>query len=809
MAYRLSARIDPDQPTFSGRVVIDLRVDADCEQFECNATDLEIGSVSVDGTSAPWRLDVDSERLVIEVAVRAGTNPVLDISYRGDLTDQLVGLYLARHTRPDGTTATMAVTQMEATHARKVFPCWDEPDAKASFEITIDAPSNLAVLSNSPVTESTTTPDGWTSHRHEPTMPMSTYLVAIVVGELVVGAAGESRGVPIQVVHTPGKEGLSEFALEVAAHAVAWFEDYFAIAFPAPKLDLVGIPDFSFGAMENHGCVTFREAALLLDPTSATPTELERVATIVAHEIAHMWFGNLVTMAWWEGIWLNEAFATFMELSCADAFRPEWGIWQRSALGVCEALDTDALLSTRAIEYPVLTPSDADDMFDELTYEKGAAVLRMLEGYLGADGFRNGVRRYLDAHRGGNTQTGDLWSALGAETGEHIEAIAGSWIHQGGHPVVEAVETPTGLRLDQHRFTYRGVDDRRWEIPVVASAVVEGAPVLRRGVVGTDGLDLDFGGVPSDILLNPGRIGCYRVAFDQPGSARLDGLAPSELLALIDDAWAGALAGRSSASHVLGLLGDLPAAAAADDPTLWRRIAAVSRSLVSAAGPELRVGTARFIRSISDRPTRSRLGPETTAVVLGIAGGTGRAEDVVADALERWRDPTLEPALAATLLNIAATAADDALLDELLELYRAAEDPQVQARVVMALPMVRDPALAPRVMDAALSEIRSQSASAVVAGALANPSINEVAWERVELNWSALLDRLPHSHHDRMIAGIRGIYDAPLAARIGAHLDAVGFGDGSRPVAQHRERLEVNVSAAPRLRQELAAALPT
>jgi len=817
VAYRLTTRIDPDESTFSGSVEVDLRVDADCERFECNAAELVIESVTLDGADVAWELRADDERLVIDAPAVEGTAPVLRIAFAGDLTDRLVGLYLARTTRPDGTTSTMAVTQMEATHARKVFPCWDEPDAKATFEITIEAPSRLTVLSNSPVVESSAAGDGWTSHRHEPTMAMSTYLVAMVVGELVVGAHGSTRDVPVSVMHTPGKEGLSDFALEVAVHAVAWFEDYFGIAFPAPKLDLVGIPDFSFGAMENHGCVTFREAALLLDPASATPTELERVATIVAHEIAHMWFGNLVTMAWWEGIWLNEAFATFMELSCVDAFRPGWGVWQRSALGVCEALDTDALLATRAIEYPVITPSDADDMFDELTYEKGAAVLRMLEGYLGADGFRNGVRRYLDAHRGGNTDTGDLWSALGAETGERIEEIAGSWIHQGGHPIVEVTATRRGLRVDQRRFTYRGVDDRRWEIPVVATAMVGGTPVdgtlvggtatVRRGVVGSDGLDLDFGGEPHDVLVNPGRVGCYRVVFDISLLARLDTLASSELLALIDDLWASTLAGRSSATELVDLLGRLPSAAAADDPTLWRRIATVSRALVSAAGPELRAAAMDLIRSISGPEVRARLGPEATAVALGTAGGTGGAPDVIEEALRCWRDPSLDPATAAAMLSVAAAAADAALIDELLERYRHAEDPQVQARVVMALPQLGDPALAHRLVDAARTEIRSQSASAVIAGALANPSIAAVIWVEVEQRWAELIGRLPHSHHDRMISGIRGIYDAALAARIEGFLDSVGFGAGSRPVAQHRERLEVNVSAAPRLRRDLAVAL--
>ena len=328
--------------------------------------------------------------------------------------------------------------------------------------------------------------------RFSPTMKMSTYLVAFVVGKLETTETVDVDGVPLRVVCTPGKLPLAEFALEVGAFALRFFTEYFNIPYPGDKVDLVAIPDFAAGAMENLGCITFRDTALLVDQDEAARAELERVADVIAHELAHMWFGDLVTMGWWEGIWLNEAFATFMEMLCVDAFRPSWDRWIGFAPSREAALAVDALHLTRPIEYPVGPPKEAEGMFDVLTYEKGCGVLRMLEQHIGADVFRDGVRTYLKAHAYGNTVTTDLWDALEDASGAPVRDVMDTFILQGGHPLVSL----HGDTLSQQPFALGPVPagatssiGTEWRVPVAVRALPAGgqpgAPV-RHLVLGAD-----------------------------------------------------------------------------------------------------------------------------------------------------------------------------------------------------------------------------------------------------------------------------------------------------------------------------------
>ena len=277
-------------------------------------------------------------------------------------------------------------------------------------------------------------------------------------------------GTPLRIIHAPGKAHLTGFALEAGAYFLRWLAAYYDIPYPGDKMDFIAIPDFAFGAMENVGAVTYRENAVLVDPHVARQTELERVSSVIAHELAHMWFGNLVTMKWWNGIWLNEAFATFMEMMASDAFRPEWKTWLEFAPSRGYALDTDALASTRPVEFDVDAPDEADQMFDSLTYSKGSALLRMLQQFLGEETFRQGVGDYLRAHAYGNTETHDLWSALEKASGRPVGAMMNSWIFQGGFPEVEISHSPEGdgLLMEQRRFGYLpSVSGGEWHVPIV------------------------------------------------------------------------------------------------------------------------------------------------------------------------------------------------------------------------------------------------------------------------------------------------------------------------------------------------------
>jgi puromycin-sensitive aminopeptidase len=398
---RYELRIEPDLTTarFVGTVDIEIDVLEPVTEAVLNAKDLDIGEAWIKTPVgrrlvATTSLDERAERLTLQLDTELDPGTALvHINFSGDINDKLKGFYRSVFTDADGVEHVIGTTQMEPTDARLAFPCWDEPDLKAVFSITLVVDDGLLAVSNAAEKSRFGADDGRVQIKFADTIPMSTYLVAWVVGPLVTTDPVDVDGVPLRVVHVPGKEHLTPYALEVGAFALRLFSDYYGIAYPGDKCDLIALPDFAAGAMENLGAITFREAVLLVDPADATRAELQRVADVISHELAHMWFGDLVTMKWWNGLWLNEAFATFMELAAVDAYRPDWERWVSFTNERSGAFAIDSLESTRPIEYPVHSPEEAEGMFDLLTYEKGASVLRMLEQYLGHDAYRAGIRR--------------------------------------------------------------------------------------------------------------------------------------------------------------------------------------------------------------------------------------------------------------------------------------------------------------------------------------------------------------------------------------------------------------------------------
>ena len=425
----------------------------------------------------------------------------------------------------------------------------------------------------------------------------------------------------MRIVHVPGKAGLTAFALEAAGHALEFFEDWFGIDYPAEKLDLVAIPDFAFGAMENLGCVTFREAVLLVDPAQASRLELERVADVISHEIAHMWFGDLVTMRWWNGIWLNEAFATLMELLCVDHFRPEWQRWVSFGVERDTAMATDGLHATRPVEYPVGPPEEAQGMFDVLTYQKGAGVLRMLERYLGADRFRDGVRRYLEAHRFGNTETADLWDAIEEASGEPVRQIMDSWIFQGGFPLVtvdddgaagQAPPPDATAVLGQQAFSYTAAEGpsaigSTWTVPVIARTIDGGEARL---LLGPDPQPLQLGAEAGDavVVVNARGSGYYRVRYAPARhrrlAGRLDALDRLERFNLLGDTWAVVLGQQAELTDFL-LLAE--ALGHDDDPDVWALVTGALSLLDRGVADDTRTLVASYTRALLS-PALTRLG---------------------------------------------------------------------------------------------------------------------------------------------------------------------------------------------------------
>jgi puromycin-sensitive aminopeptidase len=849
--YDLVLEPDLEAATFTGSVSIGVLVERPSREIVLHALDLQIHSASVIAIEDPaadpstgtptvdvvdMSTDDDDETVTLTLSeeLAAGAARV-ELTFSGVLNDQLVGFYRSTfHTDADDDgdpiERVLAVTQFESTHARRAFPCFDEPALKAVFGVTLVVPDDQFVVANTAETSRRHEGDGRVRVQFADTIPMSTYLVAFVVGPLEATeprmVAGTDGPIPLRVVHPPGTAHLCEFALDVAEAALQYFERYYELPYPGDKVDLVAVPDFAFGAMENLGCITFREVLLLVDPDRATQPELQRVADVINHELAHMWFGDLVTMSWWNGIWLNEAFATFMEVKASESFRPDWDVWTTFGLARAAAFDTDALHSTRPIEYEVVTAADAEGMFDILTYEKGASVVRMLEQYLGEERFRAGIAEYLQRHAYGTTETTDLWDALEAVTGEPVRRIMDSWIFRGGHPAVTVERTASGVRLDQSRASYLGATDggsaevdaaQRWPVPLVLRATAADGTSTHR-VLLEDPLELDLLGYPSLVQANVAGNGFFRVVTDDELRVALasdPGATPLERFVLIDDTWAAFLAdlvGLDAVVSVLDVLG-----AHETDPSVWKRLAGTARDVARLAGAEHRGAVSGWIDGLAGGalarietaidgadPDPRRL--EVRGVLFSLAGTDGADASVRTEARQRVDDPATDPELRAASIAVIAASATPAEHADLERRWRAAETPQEELRYLHALVDGEDPELFDRAVDLAVTEVRSQNAPYLLRRAIDRPVLGARAWHTTSRRWDEVTDRFPSNSLPRMLEGIRGVTDPELADAIRTFLGQHPTPTGAQQVVQHVERMQVTVAAAQRARAELARA---
>ncbi len=822
---RYELRLEPDLETFTfaGKAGVDIEVVEPVGEIVLNAADLEISGGDLDGLAlAGVDYDGEHERAVLRLGEPAQPGAVrLSLSFTGTLNDQLRGFYRSTFTDDDGEERVIATTQFESTNARRAFPCWDEPDLKAVFEVTLVVADDLMAVSSGAEVDSQPTGDGRRAVAFAPTMEMSTYLLAFVVGPLETTDPVDVNGTPMRIVHPIGKGHLTEYALDAGAFCLSFFEDYFAIDYPGDKLDLVAIPDFAFGAMENMGCVTFREILLLLDPDSSTQQERQTAVDVIAHELAHMWFGNLVTMKWWNGIWLKEAFATFCEMLAVDAYRPDWKRWLAFGLSRAAAFDVDALAATRAIEYPVVSPADAEGMYDLLTYEKGAAAVRMLEQYLGADEFRDGVRHYLRRHSYANTETHDLWDALAQSTGEPARDVMDSWIFQGGHPVVTAAAGDDGtITLSQSRFRYDGQpDDARWQVPVVAATGTGTEEHSERLVLeNPTALEADN---PAWVMVNPTADGFYRVAYEAGLLDRLlnggPDLDPLQRYVLVDDQWALTVADRLSVAGYLAFAERI--ATAEDDLAVWRRLAGTLGTLDHMVPDEGRAGLQARVRAMVG-PVFDRVGWEPTAgeddrigELRGVLARTLAVGGNDAEAIGRCRElmaaEAVDPALAAAAIAVVAATGNEADYREIRQRYENAPTPQLELRYLMALTSFEDDALMDRTLAATLDgTVRSQDAGFVLRGCLENRDHGPQAWAYIAEHWDDINQRLPSAIVPRMLGGISALSTPELATEVEAFLETHPVPQGPLIVAQHLERQKINCELRRRVQEELGGTNP-
>lgn len=842
-SYRLPASVSPHSYviqlcpdlknfTFSGEETISLNITEATSVIMVNAVDLtieEAKAISAEGKTHQGRVELDAacERALIhfDSSLAAG-DWKLSLTFTGEINDKLRGFYRSAQALENGEKSWIAVTQFEATDARRAFPCFDEPAFKATFKLTLVVDKDLTALSNTPVEAEKISGD----KKHitfKETMKMSTYIVAFVVGRLEASEPVMVDGIPLRIYAPLGKLHLTAFAREIGAAALSFFNSYYGIKYPGEKMDMIAVPDFAFGAMENLGAVIYRENALLVDPQQASHAELERVADVVAHELAHMWFGNLTTMKWWNGIWLNEAFATFMELVAVDNWKPQWKRWETFGVSRAMAFATDGLKATRTIEFPVNAPEEANGMFDILTYEKGASVLRMLEQYIGEDKFKNGVNNYLNQHKYSNTETVDLWNALGKASGEPVAEIMNSWIFQEGHPLVHCQLSEDGktVKLGQKRFFYQESPSATlYQIPLLLRAKTADGIVEKRLLLNTAEGAITFDQPVQWLVVNSGGSGFYRVSYSEKllkalqnalqasftedatkSGANKENLSSLERFNFASDLWALTLNGQVKLAVFLDTIKLFKAE---QDKNVWTVIA-TALQYIDRVFWEDKGNLARITRDLL-MPTYERLGwdaatgdteseltKQLRGLTLTVLGTVGRDEAIQKEAVVRYEKhlsgiKTLAPDVASAAVAILAGCGGEARYEQFLESFKKSGSPQEQERFMYALGMFKQEELLKRTLAMTLTgEVRSQNAPYLVRNIMLNPFGRQVGWQFMTENWEAINRIFPSLIITRLVEGVTGLVDDKLADEVFKFFASRPFTGGQKTVDQHLEKLRV------------------
>jgi len=821
--YSLLLRPNMEASTFTGEQSIDLTVKAAVSRIVLNSVGLVIADAYVTNAKGS-RLnakvvsyDVAAEQASIEFDGTIGKGKwKLHLKFTGEITSKLSGFYRSTYKDGAGKEHVIASTQFEPNDARRSFPCFDEPIFKATFQVTLEVDANLTAISNEPIIKVTYPNEGKKLVEFGRTMKMSTYIVAYVIGEFEVTDPIVVNGTEIRAYCVPGKKHLTTYALKAAQFALTWFERYFGIKYPGNKLDLIGIPDFAFGAMENLGCVTFRETALLVSEETATIGELLRVSEVVMHEIAHMWFGDLVTMKWWNGLWLNEAFATFMATKVQDAFRRQWERWVSFGQERAAAMRTDGLASTRSVEAPVNHPAEALGMIDVITYRKGCSVLRQLEQYIGEDTFRDGIRVYLKKHAYSNAETTDLWDAIASVTTLPVREIMTTWVFQPGYPVITVSESAIsgGVTLSQAPFKYlaAAVDkSQTWLVPVLLRfKTAEG--------VGTKWVLLDgkeksiyLGEQLEWVVVNADGHGFYRTSYSAKLASKLtanmsETLNSIERFNLVNDAWACAQAGLTSAEQYL----DIVALFSEErDPNIWGLLHSSLARIYDLLPERNRSVFAKLVRTIV-MPQYNRLGwtekagesaqdrqvRGTVILMLGTIGNYSLLGDAARQLFGKYKTDRSAVAsdVVPAMIALLAHNGGSTEYDELAQLLSATQVPQEKVRFLMAQASFRDVALLEKTLASTITAtVRTQDAPSLLVRLLGNGRINVKAWQFIKDNWDYMVANFPETGLISMVSGVTALDRQELETDVIAFFATHPVKGGDKAVAQNLELLRVAV----------------
>lgn len=748
-SYQLSLVLDRPGRTFKGIVTITGTSTVGAEHIALHAKDLVIESVIFDGKSAEFTSGDNDELYITHPDLTDGRHIVV-AAFNGTITDAMHGMYPC-YFEVDGVKKELLATQFESHHAREVFPCIDEPEAKALFDVTLTTEPDVVVLGNMPIKTQVEENDQLVT-AFETTPKMSTYLLAWVIGDLHKRTATTKGGVEVNVWATTAQPTESlDFACEIVTRAIDFFDEYFGTPYPLTKSDHVALPDFSSGAMENWGLITYREVALLADPATTSISSKHYIATVIAHELSHQWFGNLVTMKWWNNLWLNESFATLMEYIAVDALHPEWNIWldfatQESIM----ALRRDSLDGVQAVQVDVHHPDEISTLFDgAIVYAKGARLLRMLQQYIGHEAFQAGLKKYFEKHAYANTEADDLWQALGKASGKDISQFMNTWISQSGYPVVTLKTGSNNITLSQQQFfTGPHADsDKLWPIPLNASTdeLPELFETREQTVTRHE---------TAPLRLNVGDSAHFITHYDETTLSRLidevktGNLNPLDRLQLLHEQSILARGGVASSAELIPLL---DAYAHESTEAVWDIIALAISELKkfvekSDAEPKLRelaamLATEQYKRlGWTMRDNEDETDTKLRATIISMMLYS-EDEDVIKTAIDLYKSSSLEdldPELRALIIGTVVRHGDDkSVVGTLIERYKSTPSAELQQDILSGLTSTKDKDVIKKLLSLITdsSVVRSQDAARWFVYLIRNRDGRELAWQWLQDNW--------------------------------------------------------------------------
>ena len=838
--YQITLEPDLEKFTFKGTVLTEVEILEATSSITMNSVEIEVQSCAVTSGGNTLTLqnisyDDEHETVTFDFGSSLSEGPAsLDMAFTGDLNDKLRGFYRSQYKDIDGSDQWMASTQFESTDARRAFPCWDEPALKATFDLTLVIPSGLTAVSNMPVTnESESGASKTVTFAESPIM--STYLLAFVIGDLSYIEQTGDNGTLMRVFTTRGREEQGRYALEASIRLLEFFNNYFGIPYPLPKMDHIAIPDFAAGAMENWGAITYRETALLVDPSNTSAGTRQTVVSIIAHEMAHMWFGDLVTMAWWNDLWLNESFASWMGDKAADNLFPEWEVWtQFVSADTNRGLSLDGLRNSHPIEQEVNNPDEIGQLFDAISYSKGASVLRMLETFLGAETFQKGLHQYLTKHQYSNAERSDLWNALGDASGQPVADIMDTWVMQTGYPVIDVKLDRTSSAIDVHlsqrKFTYDDIlnpdedDSAVWRVPIAIKTGRTTASLLMNEQVVCTSIDSPDG-EKAWVKVNPEQTGFYRVKYTAEdllslaGPIRSKELSASDRLGIQNDAYALCRAGMIPATEFLAIAeayknednapvcADLSSNMGGMETLVWEEsfnngFQAFSRSIMKETGKKI---------GWDPKPGEGHLDTLLRSTVLNHLGGAND-EDTLREAAARFAVYTQDPAnvspdIRGIVFGMAAKRGDRSTYDAMWEMRTAATMQEEKVRFLYGLTGFEQPELLQETLDRALGdEVRAHEAVSVIGLTAGNHQGRNLAWQFLKDNWAELDRRYGEGGFAlmRLVSITSGFTTLEMREDVEKFFTDHPARGAERTIRQSLERIQLNHAWLERNRKELS-----